>query len=57
MVAWGFLPNNITQKPASHFPCNSLAVLVRHIQAQKCLPINAKPFQQVSYLNGFSTID
>ena len=30
-----------------HFLYNRLVVLVRHSQAQKCLQINAKPFQQV----------
>jgi len=48
MKVWGFLPKTITQKPASHFLYNSLAVLVRHRQAQKCLQINPKPFKQVS---------
>jgi len=37
---WGFQPVNITQKPASHFLFNRLAVLVRHSQAQKYLQIN-----------------
>ena len=32
-----FLAKNITLKPASNFLHNSLAVLVRHSQAQKCL--------------------
>ena len=45
---WGFHPNNITQKPASHFLFNNMAVLVRHSQAQKCLQINPKPLQQVA---------
>jgi len=47
MEAWGFQPKNITQKSASHFLFKSLAALVRHSQAQKCLKINPKPFQQV----------
>jgi len=62
MVVWGFLPNNITQKPASRVLFDSLAVLVRHSQAQKCFQINPKPFQQVvmkflkfSYLTEFAT--
>ena len=42
---WGFLPNNITQKPASHFLYKSLSILVMHSQA---LQINPKPFQQVA---------
>jgi len=41
--AWGFLPKNIIPKPASHLLCNSLAILVRHSQAQKYLQINPKP--------------
>jgi len=47
MEVWGFQPKNIIRKPASHFLFNSLAVLVRYSQAQKCLQINPKPFQQV----------
>jgi len=45
MEVWSFLPKRITQKPASHFHYNSLAVLVRHNQAQKCLHIT---FQKLS---------
>ena len=33
MEVWDFLPNNITQAPASHFLYSSLAALVRHSQA------------------------
>ena len=44
---WGFQSINIAQKPASNFLFNSLAALVRHSQAQKCLQINSKFFQQV----------
>jgi len=36
------------QYQASHFLYNSLAVLVRHGLAQKCLQINFKPFQQIT---------
>ena len=39
MVVWGFLPNNVTQKPASQFLYNSLAVLVGHSQTQKSFQI------------------
>ena len=45
MKVLGFQPKNITQKPVLHFLFNSLAVLVRYSQAQKCLL--SKPFQQV----------
>ena len=47
MEVWGFQPKNIN-KNQSHisFP-TVLAMLVRHSQAQKCLQINPKPFQQV----------
>ena len=47
MEVWSFQPKNITQKPTSRFLFNSLAALIRHSQAQKCLQINPKPFQQV----------
>jgi len=40
MKVWGFHPKNITKKPASYFLFNSLAILVRHSQAKKCLQIN-----------------
>jgi len=43
----GFSAQQYHQKPASDFLCNSLAALVRHSQAQKCLQIKPKPFQQV----------
>ena len=43
MVVSVFLPNNITQNPASHFLYNSLAALV----SPKCLQINPKPFQNI----------
>ena len=39
---------NITEKPASLFPDNSEAVLVRQNQAQRGLQINLKCFQQVA---------
>ena len=42
-----FQPKSITQKPASHFHFSSLAVLVKHSLAKKCLQINPKPFQQI----------
>ena len=48
MQFWAFLSKNVTLKPASHFLHNSLAILVRHSQAQKCLQSDPKPFQQVS---------
>jgi len=32
-----------TYKPAKHLLCDSMAALVRHSQAQKCLQINSKP--------------
>ena len=48
MQFWAFLPKNITLKPASNFLHNSLAVLVTHSQAQKCLQSDPKPFQQPS---------
>ena len=48
MEVWDFEPKNITQKPVSHFLFNSLAALVRHSQAQKCLKINPKPFKQAA---------
>ena len=38
MEVCSFQPKYIIQKPASHFLFNSLAVLVRHSQAQKCIP-------------------
>ena len=41
MEVWGFQPKYITKKPAAHFLFNSLAVLVSHSQAQKCLQIDA----------------
>ena len=44
----GFLAQNVTLKPASNFLHNSLAVLVRHSHAQKCLQSDPKAFQQVS---------
>ena len=40
MEVSGFVPNDIPQNPASHFLFNSLAVLVRHNQSQKCLQID-----------------
>ena len=43
MVVYGFLHNNITQKPASHFLYNSLAVLVRHSQAQNVFRLTLSP--------------
>ena len=41
---WGFQPNYITKKLASHFLFNSLAALVTHA---KCLQVNPKLFQLV----------
>jgi len=39
---WGFLPKNPTKKSAKYLLSNSMAALVRHSQAQKCLKINSK---------------
>ena len=39
-----YLPQNITQKPASNFIPKKLAALVRFRLAQKCLQINSKHF-------------
>ena len=45
---WGSQPKNIIQKPASQFLFDSLAVLVRHSQAQKMSSDKTlNPFQQV----------
>ena len=41
---WGFLPKNPTKKSAKYLLTDSMSVLVRHSQAQKCLQINPKPF-------------
>jgi len=48
MEVLGFSTQKHHPKPASHFLFNYLAVLIRHSQAQKCLQINAKLFQQVA---------
>ena len=53
MVVWGFLLNNITQKPALQFLQNNLAVLVRHSQAQNCLQISPNPFLEVTKFKKF----
>ena len=48
MVFWAFLHFKITPKTAPDFLQNSLAVLVKHNQAQKCVQNDPKSFQQVS---------
>ena len=40
---WGFLPKNPTKKSAKYLLSDSMAALVRHSQAQKCVQINSKP--------------
>ena len=40
---WDFLPKNPTKKSAKYLLSDSMAALVRHSQAQKCLQINSKP--------------
>ena len=44
MKVWAFWPEIITPKPAQYLLSDTLGVLVRLSQAQKCLQINAKPF-------------
>jgi len=44
MKVWGFWPEIITQKPAWYLLSDTLGVLVRLSQAQKCLQINPKAF-------------
>ena len=39
----GFLPKNPTNKSTKYLLSDSMAALVRHSQAQKCLQINSKP--------------
>ena len=48
MKVWGFLPKNPTYKPAKHLLWDSMAALVRHNQAQKCLQINSKLLHKVA---------
>jgi len=48
MKVWGFLPENPTYKSAKCLLCDSIAALVRHSQAQKCLQINSKLLQLVA---------
>ena len=48
MKVCGLLPKNSTYKPAKYLLCDSMAALVRHNQAQKCLQINSKPLHQVA---------
>jgi len=61
MKVWDFLPQNITPKLAKYLLCDIWAGLVRHSEAQKCLQINHKPFNEVdlkfkvSYLTELST--
>ena len=43
MIVWGFWPEIITQKPALYLLSDTLGVLVRLSQAQKCLQINPNP--------------
>ena len=45
MEIWVFVAKIITQKPASQYHPDALAVLVRYIQAQECLQYNPKDFQ------------
>ena len=42
MKIWDFLLKNPTHKLAKYLLCDSMAALVRHNQAQKCLVINSK---------------
>jgi len=51
-----FPAQNITQKPASIIFHNSLGVLVRLSQAQKCLQSDPKPFKQVFLIFLFNWI-
>ena len=51
MKNWKFPTKNITLKPSLH---DSLAALVRHSQAQKCIQTNPKPFQKVMEFKIFS---
>ena len=48
MKVWGFWPKIISPIPARYLLSDSLGVLVRHSQTQKCLQINSKPLH---YLN------
>jgi len=48
MEVWDCQLKNITQNQLLFFFFNSLAVLFRYSQAQKCLQINPNPFQQVA---------
>ena len=43
MKVWEFWPKIISPKPAWYLLSDSLRLLVRHSQAQKCLQINSKP--------------
>ena len=53
MQFWAFLPKNTTLKPASNFLHNSLAVLVRHSQAQKSLQTDFLRNFKIFYLTEF----
>ena len=46
--AYGFMPKNIVQKPASLFLHNNFAVLFKHNQAHKCPERKPQTLQQVS---------
>ena len=48
MKVWSFLPKNSIYKPAKYLLNDSMAALVWHSQAQKCLQINSKPLHYVA---------
>ena len=53
---WAFLPKNTTWKPAKNLLCDSMAALVGHNQAQKCLQINSKLLHYYKLLWNFKKI-